>query len=297
MKAVQLVQGSDEWHEWRKKKLGGSDAPVIFGNSPYRTIRQLFCEKRGLPFAGDDEDKSFIFSQGHKTELLIRQQFKELTGVEMVPVCLEHQKIDYMTASLDGFDPKKLGVLEAKFVGQDVLAAARENSMIPDHHYTQMQHQLEVADVDDGHWFGHDGKKTGIVIPIRRDRQYVARLMEKEVAFWDRLQRGAMPDLSPDDYLIPQDDKLLADLRAAKEEASNAADYYEQLKAEVVATFKHPKIAGGGIKLFQVTRTGSISYKDIPEVQALSAEYLNTFRGKPSTSWSISVEKPKKDKS
>lgn len=45
---VELSQGTPEWHEWRKNGIGGSDATVVEGISPYRTPRQLFYEKKGL---------------------------------------------------------------------------------------------------------------------------------------------------------------------------------------------------------------------------------------------------------
>jgi putative phage-type endonuclease len=288
---VELQQGTPEWHAFRLEGLGGSDAPVVEGNSPYRTKLQLFREKRGLPsLAEEDNSKEFIFALGHKTEALIREQFFELTGVYMNPMCAIHEKYAHVRASLDGFDSKKYGVMEAKLVGQAVLSRAREEGKIPDHHFTQIQHQCEVTGADVGHWFGHDGKKNGILITVPADREYIARLLEKEHSFWEDVKAGQVPELSPKDYLVPEDDSLLRQLRDAKELAENAQAHYDSLKEKVISTYKHSRIAGAGIKLFQVERQGSVNYKSIPELKSLSEEYLDQFRGKGSTSWTIRLE-------
>ena len=36
-----------EWLEWRKKGIGGSDAGAVLGVSPYKTVRDVYCEKIG----------------------------------------------------------------------------------------------------------------------------------------------------------------------------------------------------------------------------------------------------------
>lgn len=292
MKIVNLVQNTPEWLEWRKSGLGGSDAPIVFGNSPYRTPRQLFLEKRGLPQPQDDADKSFIFSQGHRAEAMMRKQFQDLVGVEMKKVCGEHDEFSHIRASLDGLDPGK-GMLEAKLVGKDVLAMAKNHGEIPDHHYTQMQHQFAVTGADIGQWFGHDGSKEGALIEVRPNARYIKKLLDAEHAFWERLSRGEMPELTERDYLVPEDESLLQELRDAKEWMENAKAAFEALKERAIAQYGHPKIAGGGVKIVRSVRMGSVDYKKLPKVQKLTAAYLDRFRGKESVSWTVTVDKVK----
>lgn len=302
MKIIDLEQGTDAWKTWRLQGVGGSDAPVIYGNSPYRSPLMVFCEKKGLPYSSDEDDKEFIFARGHATEKIVRKLFLELTGVEMKPTCIVHAKFEHIRASLDGFDPKKYGVLESKLVGAEVLRTARASGTIPEHHFTQIQHELEVADADLGHWFGHDGKKSGITIEVRRDREFIKRLLEKEHAFWELVKSGVRPPLGPLDYLTPDDETLLGELRAAKEHAENAKFAFEDLKERAIAKYaslKHPKIAGGGVKLFEVERRGSIDYMAIPEIQKvidrLKPDYIEEFRKTGSISWTVTIDKaPKK---
>jgi putative phage-type endonuclease len=296
---VQLTQGTPEWNAWRKDGIGGSDAPVIEGTSPYRTRRQLFLEKTGKPDLSEfDESKEFIFAKGHKTEALIRKQFQERMGIEIKPLCFQHEKFDYLRASLDGFD-NRFGVLEAKLVGQDVLGDALNKGEIPSHHYTQMQHQFAVSGADLGSWFGHDGKKTGALIEVRADRTFIQRLMDQEHQFWDDVKSGKIPDLSERDYLNPEDQSLLIELRDAKELAENAQAHFEAIRTQAIQKYKHPKIAGGGLKIFKVSRQGSLDLMSIPEIetavedirQSLSLDYLESFRKKGSESWTVRIDK------
>lgn len=296
---VNLEQGTEAWLKWRNRLVGGSDAPVVEEISPYRTLLQLFKEKRSEAVIEDDDSKEFIFERGHKTEVLIRKQFQELAKVEMAPVCMEHDKYDFMGCSLDGFD-SRLGVLEAKMVGQEVLATARKNVEIPRHHMSQMQHQLEVSGADVGQWFGHDGKKDGVLIEVRANKEYIKALVEKEFNFWTMVKEGRTPPLSDRDYLIPEDLALLKALRDAKELAENAATAYENAKEHVINTFGgHPRIAGAGLKLFKVNRQGVLSLLKVPEIAkavedakaTLQNDYVEKFRGKPIESWTIRIDK------
>lgn len=316
MKVVEIQQGTPEWHLFRANGLGSSDAPVIMGVSPYRTPLELFKEKlraRELAQAGlaeaADPDKEFIFAKGHRTEALIRNQFQELTGVEMKPICLIHDKWDHIRASLDGFDKNKFGVLEAKLVGKAVLEQARSpkrmkiRERIPLAHFVQIQEELEVADVDLGHWFGHDGEGTGVLLEIRADRSFQKEMLNQMHGFWERLRNNEAPPLSDRDYLLPEDVSLLQQLRDAKELQDNAAAQYEEIKRKVLEAYKHTKIAGAGLKVFKVERQGSLDLLSVPEIatavervkKRLKPAYLEQYRKKGSSSWNVTIEKSKKE--
>jgi putative phage-type endonuclease len=296
MQIVEIVQGTDLWHSFRLKGIGASEAPIIEGISPYRSKRDLFLEKTGKPTTSDNEDKSYIFALGHKTEGIIRKEFQDLMKVEMKPICVIHPKYDYLRASLDGFDPKH-GVLEAKLVSQEVLKNAK-NGEIPNHHYSQIQHQLEVTGADIAQYFAHDGKKNGALVEIRKNQEYINNLLDLEHAFWADVKNNNIPALSEMDYLVPENDELLRELRDAKEHAENTAMFYEELKAKIISTYGHSKIAGGGIKIFKSLRQGTLNLLKVPEIEKaaneikekLDLEYLEKFRSKSSESWTVKID-------
>jgi predicted phage-related endonuclease len=237
----------------------------------------------------------FIFGQGHKVESIIRKEFQDLVGVEMNPVCMIHDKIDFIRASLDGFHPSK-GVLEAKLVGKEVLQKALDGE-IPTHHFSQIQHQLLVTGADIAQWYGHDGKKNGALVEVRRNEDYIKHLVYAETNFWEDVQAGRVPALSEMDYLEPENTVLLQELRELKELAENAKAQYESLKENIVNVYHHNRIAGAGVKLFKTQRQGTLNVMNIPEISKavaeakakLTEEYIESFRGKGTEVWNIKI--------
>ena len=47
MKIIPFKQRTPEWYEWRRAGIGASDIPVLTGNSPYTSKRELFLQKKG----------------------------------------------------------------------------------------------------------------------------------------------------------------------------------------------------------------------------------------------------------
>ncbi len=297
MKTVELKQSSPEWLAWRMGGIGGSDAPVIEGSSPYHTPRKLYLMKRGELFE-DNDSSEFIFAKGHKAEILIRRNFAELTGAEMNPVCGVHDKFDHIRTSLDGLDTNKYGVLEAKLVGRGVLEDARDEGIIPRHHWVQLQHNIEVAGVDLGQWFGHNGTDNGMLIEVKRDNRFITEQLQRTHDFWGLITQGILPSLTPMDDLIPEDFALLNDLYEAKIFLDNAQSQYDELKTKL-DSYGHPRVRGAGILAYKTSRAGSLDVKKIPGIKTMldsyTERYVEKFRGAPSKpSWTVTMEKKAK---
>lgn len=295
MKLITLDQNSPEWLEWRNQGVGGSDAPVIEGSSPYSTPRKLAFIKWGQGVE-DQSANEFIFAKGHRTEALIRKNFQDLTGADMAPVCGVHDQFDHVRASFDGLD-SKYGVLEAKLVGKSVLEEARDDGKIPRHHWVQLQHNMEVAGSDIGQWYGHNGSNNGILIEIKRDPKFIREQLEREHEFWSMVQEGKLPPLTPEDELTPADLTLLKDLFEAKVLLDNAETHFQSLKAQL-DSYNHPKLRGAGIVAYKSSRQGSLDVKKIPGVKTLldsyTEKYKEKFRSSPSApSWTIKIETEK----
>lgn len=299
---VNIAQNTPEWLAWRRAGIGGSDAPVVLQESPYKTRRELFFEKRGHPME-IDESNEFIFAKGHRTEKLVRAEFQKLIGEESAPVCLERRDIPFLRVSLDGLSSKR-GVLEGKLVGADVLKTALEKAEIPRHHWIQIQHACMVSGADVANWYGHNGMDHGALIEVPADREFIKSLEGKEVMFWEDVTAGRVPALCDRDYLTPTDLTLLDELREAKILADNAKIYFEGLRQKVAEQYKHPKIMGAGVRMYRAERQGALALNDVPEIataienarSGLDPVYVESFRKKPSSSWTVTIEKPKKVK-
>ena len=65
----------EDWLEYRKKGIGGSDVAAIMGISPFATIRDLFYNKTGVqPVIQEEEESNWVAKEvGHRLEDLVAE--------------------------------------------------------------------------------------------------------------------------------------------------------------------------------------------------------------------------------
>nr|WKF58777.1 hypothetical protein HUO10_003278 [Paraburkholderia busanensis] len=95
-----LVQGSDEWMEFRLHHFGASEAAAMLGLSPKVKRNELLHMKHtGTPKAYSDWVQEHILDYGHEVEALARPLVEEAIGEELYPVTCSDEKL---SASCDG---------------------------------------------------------------------------------------------------------------------------------------------------------------------------------------------------
>lgn len=74
----------DEWLEWRRRGIGGSDAAAILGVSPFATARDLYYDKLKVVSYEDSESNWVAKKVGHfpvgQKKMLITAILKKTTG-------------------------------------------------------------------------------------------------------------------------------------------------------------------------------------------------------------------------
>jgi len=117
-----MQQNTPEWEKLRQGKIGASDANIIMGVSTFMTPLDLYLKKKGLPPRKKESDNEFITSKGHWLEDKMRAEIELETGCEFPPEIRIHAEIDFLMASMDGYnEPWKMGI-ECKYVGQEDFA-------------------------------------------------------------------------------------------------------------------------------------------------------------------------------
>jgi putative phage-type endonuclease len=137
---VELTQGSPEWLAFREGRIGSSDAPVIVGESPYKSTFQLWAERvTGTPVELDEGTKR-LFRMGHLFETPLLDHYAQERGVpvERGPVFLSDE-LPFLSASLDGLAGDR--IVEAKYSNADDWP----HEGVPDHVVIQAQHQMYVT--------------------------------------------------------------------------------------------------------------------------------------------------------
>lgn len=91
----------EQWLDERRSGIGGSDAAVVLGISPWKTRYQLFLEKRGeLPQQPD----TWLLRWGRAMEPELRQHYSNLTGREvfLAKGVVRHPVFPWMLCTPDG---------------------------------------------------------------------------------------------------------------------------------------------------------------------------------------------------
>lgn len=116
----------EQWLDWRRKGIGGSDVAVALNFSPYRTARELYYDKIGVAMANEGPDKSITFQIGHLLEDVVAQIFAKKTGLSVFEDhwMYQHPLFPFMIADVDRFvmlpDGRK-AILECKTAHYDIV--------------------------------------------------------------------------------------------------------------------------------------------------------------------------------
>ena len=95
---MHIKQGTPEWLELRRSRIGASDAATCAGLNPYNTVQKLYEEKVN----GVEPYINSAMQRGTNLEPYARSAYEEMTGNAMFPDVKFHPEYDWMMASLDG---------------------------------------------------------------------------------------------------------------------------------------------------------------------------------------------------
>lgn len=205
MKILNMEQNSLEWLKWRTKGLGASDATIIMGLSPWFSRGQLLKRKEQEIRAGNHvnarpvketkrEADNGAMARGRRLEPIARDLYCAITGIHSTPICIIHDKYEWMRASLDGFSDDRQIILEVKCINAEDHRAALDGE-VPLKYRPQVQHQLFVADNKPvlHYWSYTDNKKFKpedrvALVEVVPDIDYQKRIIDAEKLFWYELQ-------------------------------------------------------------------------------------------------------------
>lgn len=185
----------EEWLKTRSKGIGGSDAAAVAGVNPYKSPLVVYMEKIGVykqPPAGE------AAYWGTKLEDIIRKEFvkrinKEREEQGRPPIKVQqrhaifaHDEHDFMRANIDGLiicPEMGKGILEIKTANQ-FLSDEWEGDDVPNQYFIQMQHYLEVMDLNWGYIAVLIGGQRYKHYFIERDLEIGQNLIAIEHNFW-----------------------------------------------------------------------------------------------------------------
>ena len=196
--APQILVGTEglpreQWLEYRRKGIGGSDAAAVLGISPFRTGRDLYYDKLNIVTA-DDAENWVQLEVGTLLEPLVAKIFAHKTGYKIYrrPFMFRHPQYPWMLADLDYMVELPDGtsaILEIKTTNYN----AKDNwwyngeEIVPIYYESQGRHYMAVMNIDRVYFcclYGNS-EDEAIIRRIDRDMAYEEELIALERDFWE----------------------------------------------------------------------------------------------------------------
>lgn len=275
------MQNTLEWIEFRKTKIGASDAPIIMETSPWKTPYQLWEEKLGIR----ENMMTRAMQRGTDMEQEARSAFEHNTGILVFPTVKTHAKLSWMIASLDGIDVEEKHIVEIKCPGPVDHQKALDRQ-VPEKYYPQIQHQLAVTGLSWAFYFSYT-RSSSITIEVPRDDKFIDSMIAKESEFYNHMIEFTPPALTERDYIArddPQWHEYARQYISVKKQLNHLEAHEKALRGQLISLSEKSNSCGAGIRLSRIVRRGGICYDMVPELVDVD---LEKYRKSPIEFWKI----------
>lgn len=280
-KQVFIEQGTAEWKAWRKGKMGASDAPVILGESIYKTPLDLFYEKIDVK----EYETTKAMQRGVDFEPAARKAACEILGVDYRPACFELVKNPYIIASLDGWNESN-GALEIKIPNADDHALAN-GGIVPMHYVAQCQQIMLVTNSDSMFYVSYQPRTQDVAtVLVRKDNRYCDTILLHAEEFLRRIKEYDPPPETERDYPRVYDvDKIEADFRLIQENLKIWEDKDKEIRKKALELVGHKNGYIGDLRITRTLRSGTVDYKQLADDYHVDVE---KYRKEPVISYRFS---------
>lgn len=182
----------EEWLNDRRRGIGGSEASIVMGVSPWATKRDLYYDKIGKnPIKIDPEEDNWVAKQvGNRLEELVAMIFARKTGLEVYEDknMYSHPFYPFMIADLDFvivFPDGTKGILECKTCNYNSQFKWKDNQ-VPINYEWQCRHYMAIKNCDVAYiacLYGNNDSEF-FIRRIDRDYELEEQLIQEEKNFW-----------------------------------------------------------------------------------------------------------------
>lgn len=283
------IQGSDEWLDFRKDKIGSSDVPIILGLSPFESPRE-FWNRRIL---GKSVEANYAMRRGASLESQARDILNRSSAQDYSPCVIQSSENPSLIASLDGLHVDYDGnvhIAEIKCPGSDTHALAKAG-IIPEHYIPQLCHQCMVSGAKSCIYVSWDGLSDHVVkIAYTPDESMCQQIKDEIAKFLASIEEFNMPEPQGRDWVECSDVSLVQYAERYKHLCYQISEREKEksfLREMITSKMEHAKTIVNGLKIQKTYRNGSIDYSQIPELENVD---LEKYREEPTESWRISIE-------
>lgn len=187
---------NDEWLKQRFLGIGGSDAAVVLGISPFKSRIQLWNEKVSKKI-DIESGEALILQIGTALEPIIANKYAKTTGrkLEVRPRRI-HPEYPFIIGNIDREivgDERGPGILEIKTKGAWIDWHSED---IPPYYMAQIQHYLSVYGYGWASFAVLDlGTRKITHTDVERDDKLIANIISEEKKFWKLVETGVPPEV------------------------------------------------------------------------------------------------------
>ena len=194
MSATELNANQDKWLQLRLNSIGGSEAASILGLNPWKSEYQLWLEKTGQSQPDDISDNEYVHF-GTILEQVVADEFCRREGKKVRRCGLfRSNQYPFMTASFDRLIVGEEAGLECK-TSNAYKGKEWDSGEIPDAYYVQCQHYMLVSGLPRWYIACLVGGNHFVSWLVERDEEGIKALADAEVEFWEKVQKGIMPEM------------------------------------------------------------------------------------------------------
>lgn len=197
MKIIDLVQGTPQWLKWRQDGIGASEIAILMGIHPTKTPLMLFNEK----LHGEETFVNTAMREGNEQEPLARAWLEKEFGVNLSPLCAEHDGFSFMRCSYDAISDDKtwIGEIKTPHTEENLEKGKAEVNPL---YYHQCQWQMMIDNNNSSVLCIWDKfNQKGYIHHIEADVKLWEKMKNKAHDFWmNYVRRGKEPPLTPKDY-------------------------------------------------------------------------------------------------
>lgn len=196
----------EEWLNYRRNGIGGSEAAIVVGLNRFGSPLQLWASKMGI---GTEPEETEVMRQGTDFEEYVARRWMEATGKKV-------RRRNYIFRNTDY--PHSIVDIDREVVGENAGLECKttslynksdfENGEIPPTYYVQCQHYMAVMGYDRMYLAVLVLSKAFYHFCIERDNEEIAALMKKEGDWWEEFISG---DSVPEPDGSDGDDALIRD--------------------------------------------------------------------------------------
>ena len=239
MQKHNLVQGSQEWHEYRAKHFNASDAPAMLGISQYKTRSKLLQEMATGISQEFDAATERRFADGHRFEALARPIAEQIIGADLYPITASEGKL---SASFDGLTLDETICFEHKTLNKNKLGEG-----IAEEYRAQMEQQLMISGAEKCLFMASKWDENDVLIEERHayyvsDQDMRDRIVQGWVQFAKDLENYQHVEVIPAAVAAPTKDlpALSIQVNGSISLISNLEKFGAQLNSFVEQIDKEP---------------------------------------------------------